>query len=354
MRQPSVCFLLLLMLAVLHQDELLLGSGLPETLAREGHLQQALDAYPEVLDASGGKVDPELVRGYLQVRHLNQSQPRSRAPACERGANTCRIARQLAKHYDIAARVDAGSGQPVRFHRGESGHAVVNLDTTDGRAAPMVLDTGSVATILPATLRILAEDSVAETRVANLGRIVPLMLVRSAPFAVGDVRFEEWITAVSDAGFEREGVIGLDVLHAVGGFSLDTESREVKFLHGACPASTSFPLTLEKGAPVAEVIIDGKPHRALIDTGSVRSFVFSPSAAAGLIRVGSDFGAATLRATERRSMIRIAGHERSADFIHVARIDHFYAGTTALIGLDVLLAGSGMSLCVEPMRFWLD
>jgi len=354
MRRPSVFLPLLAILVLLHQGELLFGSSWPESLAREGRLQQALDAYPEALDASAGKVDPELVRGYLQLRHLNQSRPQSRAPACERGANTCRLARQLAKHYDTSATVDSGSTLPVRFHVGESGHAVVNLDTTDGRAAPMVLDTGSVATILPATVRHLAEATVAETRVANLGRIVPLTLVRSAPFAVGETRFDEWIAAVSGSGFEREGVIGLDVLHAVGGFSLDARTRQIRFLRGSCPVQGTSPLNLEKGALVANVSIDGKSHRALIDTGSVRSFVFSPSAAAGLIRVGSDFGVASLRATERRSTIQIADQERTADFIHVARIDHFYAGTTALIGLDVLLAGSGMGLCVEPMRFWLD
>lgn len=353
-QRPLVWMPLLLVLAALHWGDLMLASSHPDELVREGRLRQALAEYPAVLDAGGGKVDAALVRGYLQLRHLNQGNPSSRAPACEAGGNSCRLAKTLSRHYDDAATVTGDSAAPVRFYRGESGHAVVTLDTTDGRAAPMVLDTGSVATILPSALRDLGQSDVAQTRVANLGRIVPLTLVRSAPFLLGDTRIGNWIAAISGTGFEREGVLGLDVLHALGGFRIEPSTDSVQFLRGQCPVVQTTPLSLDKGAPVAIVEIDGRIHRALIDTGSVRSFVFSPSASAGVIRVRSDFGAASMRAVERSSLTRIAGHERAADLIHVARIDHFYAGTTALIGLDVLLAGGGMGLCVEPLRFWLD
>ncbi len=353
-QRQAIWIQLLTVLAVVYFGAFMRASTHLDELVREGRLQQALAEYPAALEAGGGKIDPTLVRGCLQLRHLNQGNPTSRAPACEGGANNCKLARQLARHYDQSATVTGDSSVPMKFLRGGSGHAVVNLDTTDGRAAPMVLDTGSVATILPSTLRDLAEAELAQTRVSNLGRIVPLTLVRAAPLLFGDTRLGAWVAAISGSGFEREGVLGLDVLHALGGFNLSSDDESARFLRGQCPLNQTTPLSLDKGAPVAIVLIDGKVHRAMIDTGSVRSFVFSPSATSGVIRVRSDFGAASLRATERASSILIAGHSRSANLIHVARIDHFYSGTTALIGLDVLLAGGGMGLCVEPMRFWLD
>ena len=351
---PLVVLPLLAIMTALHWGELLRASNRPTELASEGRLQQALAEYPAALQGQGGDVDPALVRGYLQLRHLNQGSGASGTLACESGGTNCLLARQLARHYDVPADLSGRPERPLQFYRGESGHAVVNLDTTDGRAAPMVLDTGSVATILPAPLRDLARTRLAETRVANLGRLVPLTLVRAAPFWLGDTRLGAWVAAITEQGFEQEGVLGLDVLHALGGFRLDSARGSVRFLAGRCEVAATTPLALERGAPVAMVTIDGKVHRALIDTGSVRSFVFDPSATDNVIRVRSDFGTASLRGLERPSVVRIAGVERQSKLVHVARIDHFYGNTTALIGLDVLLAGGGMGLCVEPMRFWLD
>lgn len=53
--------------------------------------------------------------------------------------------------------------------------------------------------------------------------------------------------------------------------------------------------------------IDGRPHLGLIDTGSTRSYVFDRS-----------------------------------------------AGTSALLGSDVLFSGSTFGLCFEPARLWRE
>lgn len=345
---------LLALFSWLHWGELMEAAIRPMELASEGRLKQALAEYPESLQQSSNTVDAALVRGYLQLRHLNQGSGKVSALACEEGKTNCLLARQLARHYDTPATVTGASRRPIRFHRGESGHAVVNLDTMDGRAAPMVLDTGSVATILPASLGDLVESRLSESRVSNLGRTVQLTLVRTAPFLVGNTRIGAWVSAVTERGFEREGVLGLDMLHALGGFHLDSASGAVQFLQGRCEQPGTTPLAVERGALVGMVDIDGKLHRALIDTGSVRSFVFSPTATNRVIRVGSDFGTASLRGVERDSTIRIAGFNRAARFIHVAQVDHFYPGTTAIIGMDVLMSGAGMGVCIEPMRLWLE
>ena len=99
--------------------------------------------------------------------------------------------------------------------------------------------------------------------------------------------------------------------------------------------------------------IDGRVHRALLDTGSVRSFVFNPEARASGVVVRSDFGDARLAGGFRETRVSLGAFTREVQVVHTAERQAFYPGTTALLGIDVLLAGRQFGVCFEPLRFWI-
>ncbi len=331
-----------------------------QKLMHEGWLQSALAAYPEALDSpSNGAIDQSLVRGYLQLRHLNQGQAGVHALACPNRRMNCLLARRMARHYDDSNAVLDETPAEMAFSWGESGHAVVSMQgmSTGQGARPeslMVLDTGSVATILPQGLVGSIGLHLFTTRVENLGRLVPLEIVRAGPLLLGKRYLPGWIAALSSQGFEREGVLGLDLLHALGGFKLDTRSRRATFLGGRCPVDRAPSVMMESGVPVMLVDIDGRPQRALIDTGSTRSYVFDRGAGATAMRVRSDFGDVHLQGEIRSSSIRIDGKTLTGLVVHTSDSERFITGTTALLGVDVLFSGSTFGLCFEPARLWID
>ena len=264
------------------------GSQSPQSTAQqlmhEGRLQSALAAYPESLDSpSSGAIDQSLVRGYLQLRHLNQGQAGVHALACPNRSMNCLLARRMARHYDDSNTVSTESSAEMDFSWGESGHAVVSMQ-----------------------------------------------------------------------GFEREGVLGLDMLHALGGFKLDTRTRRATFLGGRCPVERNSVVMMESGVPVMLVDIDGRPHRALIDTGSTRSYVFDRSAGASAMRVRSDFGDVHLQGEIRASMIQLDGKTLTGHLVHTNDSGRFITGTPALLGADVLFSGSTFGLWFEPARLWIE
>ena len=336
-----------------------------QKLMHEGHLRSALAAYPETLDLpSEGPIDQALVRGYLQLRHLNQGQAGVGKLACTSRSVNCLLARRMARHYDDSNTMVAETTSEMAFSWGESGHAVVSMrgmsvsHASGGYAvrpeSPMVLDTGSVATILPQGLVGSIGSHLFTTRVENLGRLVPLEIVRAGPLMLGKRYLPGWIAALSTQGFEREGVLGLDMLHALGGFKLDTRSRRATFLGGRCPVDRAPAVMMESGVPVTLVDIDGRPQRALIDTGSTRSYVFDRSAGASAMRVRSDFGDVHLQGEIRSSSIRMDGKALTGLLVHTADSERFLAGTTALLGADVLFSGATFGLCFEPARLWIE
>gem|GEM_PF-1803628 len=336
------------------------GAPPPQKLMHEGRLQSALAAYPETLELPAeGTIDQVLVRGYLQLRHLNQGRAGVDRLACASRSMNCLLARQMARHYDDSNTVLPESRAEMAFSWGESGHAVVLMQGISSQggnrsASLMVLDTGSVATILPQGLSGSIVSHLFTTRVENLGRLVPLEIVQAGPLMLGERYLPRWIAALSAQGFEREGVLGLDMLHALGGFTLDTLSRRATFLGGHCPVGRKPAVMMETGVPVMLVEIDGRAHRALIDTGSTRSYVFDRSAGATAIRVRSDFGDVHLQGEVRASSIRIDGKARIAQLVHTTDSGRFVAGTTALLGVDALFSGATFGLCFEPARLWIE
>lgn len=336
------------------------GFSPAQKLMHEGRLLSALAAYPEALDSpSAGAIDQSLVRGYLQLRHLNQGQAGVSTLACPNRSVNCLLARRMARHYDDSNIPIADSSAEMEFSWGESGHAVVSMQGMSaghaaGPASLMVLDTGSVATILPRGLVGSMGTHLFTTRVENLGRLVTLEIVQAGPLMVGKRYLPGWIAAISSGGFETEGVLGLDMLHALGGFKLDTRTRRASFLGGRCPVERNPVVMMESGVPVMLVDIDGRPHRALIDTGSTHSYVFDRSAGASAMRIRSDFGDVHLQGEIRASMIRVDGKVLTGQLVHTHESGRFITGTTALLGADVLFSGSTFGLCFEPARLWID
>ena len=298
----------------------------------------------------------ETVRAYLQASHLSQGVQQDPDLLCHTRPEAHRLAcRGLQSALDGYGRQWVeGPDVPERFalEQGRDRHAMVALEAGSG-TAPMIIDTGSLATILPRTLHGAARHQVRETRVANLGRLVDLALVRTAPLRLGQTDLHHWVAATAATGFEEEGVLGLDMIYAMGGVSVLPEAGEVQFLHGHCPAAPEQRAQLINGALTALVKIDGQVHRALLDTGSVRSFVFNPAARDRRMVVRSDFGDARLEGGFRESRVSLGAFTREVEVVHTTERQAFYPGTTALLGIDVLLAGRQFGVCFEPLRFWI-
>ena len=346
----------------------LFGAPEPGNELRAGRLQGALAAYPALLESTAGDpVDPEMLRGYLRLRHLNQGQPGVKELDCETRSVNCLLARQLARHY-AGLPPPSRAATPMPLTRGESGHAVVTMTAPGPVDGQMVVDTGSVATILPVTLAGSIVEDLFDTRVENFGRLAPLTVVSAGPFQLGETQLPRWIAASSVQGFAREGVLGLDLLHALGGFVLDMQPGQagvhdsrrpqghtLHFLGGSCPRRPDTQaLRLDNGVPVASVVINNITHMALIDTGSARSYVHDPEAGARAIQVRSDFGAIHMQGDDRPAHLALAGRTLTAPVIHTPDLERFVTGTTALIGADVLLSGNRFGFCFEPAGFWLE
>ena len=72
------------------------------------------------------------------------------------------------------------------------------------------------------------------------------------------------------------------------------------------------------------------------------------------MRVRSDFGDVQLQGEIRSSSIRMDGKALTGLLVHTNDSERFIAGTTALLGADVLFSGTTFGLCFEPARLWID
>ena len=300
-------------------------------------------------------VTAEQVKTWLQARHLTQGVLDQR-PACDADLIPNARARCLSLSAAVEPYAEAKStrllSRPAKLQRGVSGHVVVDAEAQAAHGS-MVVDTGSVVTILPEPLKPTAIQPWRSVNVSNLGRSFPLQLVRTSALRIAGHELESWVAATSEVGFEREGVLGVDAIYAMGGVVMDSANRRLSLGDAACSEVRGDAVTMTDGVPVVNVTVDGVRHRALLDTGSIRSFVLNPQAAAGWVHVRADFGAARLQARIMESRLELAGRSVAAQVVHVQDAQRFLPGTTAIVGLDVLLAGREFGLCFEPARFWL-
>ncbi len=322
----------------------------------EGYVLQARRGLFAALEAADVPAADD-VRAFLQASHIAQGVGEVQDLRCDHRPQAHRLAclgvRSVARSY--AAVRHTAPQQPWRlpFVRGHDDHVTLMMRSGDDQAR-MIVDTGSVATILPVPLRGALIRTLIETRVHNLGREATLQLARTDRLWLGEAELHSWVAATSDQGFQSEGVLGLDVLYAMGGMEIDTEESSVGFLGGRCPMVSATAVHLHNGAATVHVTIDGVQHRALLDTGSVRSYVYDAEVLGDRLTVRSDFGDAQLQGGFRVSRIDLGGVGRMLPVVHTADRQAFYPGTTALLGIDFLLSGERFGMCFEPARVWMS
>ncbi len=320
---------------------------------------RVLEARESILSFLNGGTFPDAlaVRDYLQARHLSQGAEAHQTLRCgHRPADqmlACRSIQAMISSYDKVAPPEQRGDGVLPMLRGSSGHVAVQVRSLAAEA-PMIIDTGSMATILPALLHDAVVRPLRTTRVSNLGRPMTLELVRAHPLQLGDTLLPNWIAARSAAGFQREGVLGLDVIYALGGVEFRPRKEEVAFLGGECASGSAKPFAFVNGAVIADVLIDGQTHRALLDTGSVRTFVFDERAGQGQVRVGSDFGDASIAGRIVSGQVEVGGLSHRLQVVRISSRAAFVEGTTALVGADMLLSGKVFGLCFEPGRYWIE
>ena len=171
---------------------------------------------------------------------------------------------------------DAGPTQiiPVKiFHN----YLVVVQAHIEGLPQPQnfVLDTGTSPSIINVTLaKQLGLESVSST-LADIGKIVPTQTSTIPAIDLGPIRAISLPVGINDLSrLERDlgipvaGIIGLDVLSKAS-FHLDYDKQEIEFgeiSHEGIPV----PVDVNAGIAVAEVRIEGRPLRMLVDTGTDR------------------------------------------------------------------------------------
>lgn len=148
-----------------------------------------------------------------------------------------------------------------------------------------ILDTGTSPSILntrialelglrlaPARLAAIGQES--QIRSATIPRLeLGALRVNSAQFLVADLSEVERTWKVPIAG-----ILGLDILGRVS-FRLDYENQLLEF-GDVSPDGIPVDLSGEGHLPIAEVKINGRPLRLLVDTGSDRLVFFGNNVAA--------------------------------------------------------------------------
>ena len=138
-----------------------------------------------------------------------------------------------------------------------------------------VLDTGTSPSIINVTLvKQLGLETVSST-LADIGRVIPTQTSTIPEIDLGPIRAISLPVGVNDLSrLERDlgipvaGIIGLDVL-AKSSFHLDYDKQEIEFgaiSHEGIPV----PVDTRAGIAVAEVRIEGRATRMLVDTGTDR------------------------------------------------------------------------------------
>jgi predicted aspartyl protease len=149
-----------------------------------------------------------------------------------------------------------------------------------------ILDTGTSPSILNARIAHELGLTLAPARLAAIGQesqihsaTIPrlelgALRVNSAQFLVADLSEVERTWKVPIAG-----ILGLDILGRVS-FRLDYENQLLEF-GDVAPDGIPVDLSGEGHLPIAEVNVNGRPLRLLVDTGSDRLVFFGNNLAAG-------------------------------------------------------------------------
>jgi hypothetical protein len=136
-----------------------------------------------------------------------------------------------------------------------------------------ILDTGSSPSIINARLAMRLGLSTTPSKTTALGKAVPLQAATIPEIELGPIRAFSLPVLVNDlwqlehdCGLPIAGIIGLDVL-SKSSFRLDYDASEIEF----GPAShEGIPVHFDAhaGIAVAELTLQGRPMRLLVDTGS--------------------------------------------------------------------------------------
>lgn len=200
----------------------------------------------------------------------------------------------------------------------------------------LILDTGANRTVLtPENARLLGLSGVGAAPVTGLADLAVAARVRIAHLDAGAfVRAD--VPAIVMDGFalgEADGILGADAF-AGRRLVIDFARDAYRLEDGGAAAPEGFATVrgeLRNGLLVAEVLVNGLPTKALIDTGAERSFV-NPALIARLELVA------------RRTGARAAGVEQEAEAA-LARLAHI-----ALGGFD---AGA-VEAYVTPLALFRD
>jgi predicted aspartyl protease len=148
----------------------------------------------------------------------------------------------------------------------------------------LLLDTGAFRTVIDR--RIAAELGLRGTasRMEIFGQHLPAERVSLPPLRLGPIQADGVSALTADLtelgsrlGWQPDAIVGLDVLRGQC-FSVDYRARRLTF---ACTTAWSWQVTCEPQSQlvIVTVIINGRNHRLLVDTGSDAVAVFARAAA---------------------------------------------------------------------------
>jgi predicted aspartyl protease len=142
-----------------------------------------------------------------------------------------------------------------------------------------ILDTGTSPSILNARVARQLGLSLVPARLAAIGRESEIRAARVPEIALGPLRTASADVLVTDlSGVEQNwkmpiaGILGLDILGQTS-FRIDYENHVLEF-GDISPEGIAVNVSPDGHLPIAEVNINGKPLRLLVDTGSDRLVFF--------------------------------------------------------------------------------
>jgi hypothetical protein len=138
-----------------------------------------------------------------------------------------------------------------------------------------VLDTGTAPSVINATLVKQLGLATISSTVADIGNIIPTQASTMPEIDLGPVRavslpvhVQDLSRLERDLGIPIAGIIGLDVL-SKSSFCLDYDKREIEF-GDVSHVGIAVHLDAFAGLAVAEVRVEGRAARMLVDTGTDR------------------------------------------------------------------------------------
>ena len=155
-----------------------------------------------------------------------------------------------------------------------------------------ILDTGTSPSILNARVARQLGLPLVPARLAAVGRESEIRATRVPEIALGALRAAAAEMLVTDlSGVEQNwkmpiaGILGLDILGQTS-FRIDYENQVLEF-GDVSPQGIAVNLSRDGHLPIAEVNVNGRPLRLLVDTGSDRLVFFGNKSAQ---RLGASAG----------------------------------------------------------------